>query len=138
MVLLILGIILVIIGVRLLYKGSLLKDFYNNVRNGKISEYKRTTGIVICDAYDIEDAAETVKKVTPIVEYEVNGEKYETQNPVLKTGAELPVGTKMCVWYRKDDPRKAILSTELDNYFAVRLFGLSITAFGIMIILLGI
>ena len=138
MICLILGIILIIIGVRLLYKSSLLKDFYNNVRNGKISEYKRTTGIVICDAYDVEDATEAVKKVTPIVEYKVNGETYETQNPVLKTGAELPVGTKMCVWYRKDDPRNAVLSTELDHYFDVRFFGFIIMAFGIMIFLLGI
>ena len=138
MIWLTLGIILVIIGVILLYKSSVLKDFYNNVRLGKVSEYKKVTGVVICDAYYARDSAETVKPVTPIVEYEINGEKYEAQNSILKTGAELPVGTKVCVWYKKDNPRNAILGTELDNYFAVRLFGFSITAFGILFILLSI
>ena len=138
MIWLILGIILVVFGIRHLYKGSLLKGFYDNIRDAKISEYKKVTGIVICDAYYASDSAEVVKPVTPIVEYEVNGEKYEAQNPILKTGAELPVGTKVCVWYKKDNPKNAILGNELDNYFSVKLFGFSMIAFGIIFILLGI
>ena len=138
MIWLILGIILVVFGVRHLYKGSLLKNFYDNVRGGKISEYKKVTGIVICDACYASDLTDLTKPVTPIVEYEVNGEKYETQNPILRTGAELPVGTRVCVWYKKDNPSSAILGTELDNYFSVRLFGFSMIAFGILFILLSI
>lgn len=138
MIWLILGIILVVFGVRHLYKGSLLKNFYDNVRGEKISEYKKVTGIVICDACYASDLTDLTKPVTPIVEYEVNGEKYETQNPILRTGAELPVGTRVCVWYKKNNPSSAILGAELDNYFSVRLFGFSMIAFGILFILLSI
>lgn len=138
MIWLILGIILVIFGVRNLYKSSLLKSFYDNVREGKRNEYKKITGIVICDACYASDLADLTKPVTPIVEYEVNGEKYEAQNPILKTGAELPVGTRVCVWYKKDNPREAVLGIELESYFSARLFGFSMIAFGLLFTLAGI
>jgi len=138
MIWLILGIILIIFGIRNLYKSSLLKKFYDKVRGGKINEYQKTTGIVICDAYYLSDSTEPMKPVTPIVEYEVNGEKYETQNPILETNAELPVGTRMCVWYRKDNPSQAILGTELESHFSVKLFGFSMIAFGVLLVLVGI
>lgn len=138
MIVLILGIILVIVGIRFLYKSSLLRNFYNSVKDGKRSEYKKITGTVICAACMADDMLKVSKPTTPIVEYEVNGEKYEAQNPILETGAELPVGTRVCVWYRKNNPRDAVLGTELESYFAVRLFGIVFMAFGVLFIMIGI
>ena len=138
MIWLILSIILICFGIRTLYKSSLAKKFYDNVKEEKISEFKKVTGVVICDAYNLIDSTDFAKPVTPIVEYEVNGKKYEAQNSILKTGAELPVGTKVCVWYKKDNPKFAILGTELKNYYSIRLFGIIMITFGILFILVYI
>ena len=130
MIILLVGIILIIIGIFFLYKGSLRKSFYKKLADGKISEYKKTTGIVICDAYHVNDTSEPVKNVTPIVEYEVKGEKYETQNSLLKSDGEVPVGTKMCVWYKVSKPNIAILGSDIYNYY----FKISL---GIILVILG-
>ena len=63
--------------------------------------------------------------------YEVNGEKYETLNRILETGAELPVGTKVYVWYKKDNPNQAILGTELESYSFKKILGFLLVAIGI-------
>lgn len=88
------------------------------------------------DAYLIQSASDLIKPVTPIVEYEVKGETYETMNPILETGAELPVGTKVYVWYKKDNPKQAILGTELESHSSSKFLGMLLIAFGIMLLLL--
>lgn len=138
MFMLIVGIILIITGFVSLYKGRMSKIFYQNIKAGKIKEYKKIIGTVICDAYDIESVSDLIRPVTPIVEYEVNGETYETMNPILETGAELPVGTKVYVWYKKDNPKKAILGTALENHLSRKLLGIILIAFGIIFVILGI
>ena len=135
---LVLGIILIVIGIRKLYKSSLLREFYNTFKEGKRFEYKKIVGTVIAAGCYAEDLLEINKPSTPIVEYEVNGEKYEAQNPILETGAELPVGTKMYVWYKKDDPRIAVLSTELESYLTTRFIGITLIGFGLLFILASI
>lgn len=138
MVTLIIGIILIIFGILSLHKSSLTKKFYNSIKSGEKKEYKKTLGTVICDAYCISDATEIAKAVTPIVEYEVNGEKYETQNPILETGAELPVGTKVYVWYKKSDPKVAILGTQLGSHSFTKILGILLIFFGIMLVILSV
>lgn len=138
MFMLIIGIVLILIGFISLYKGRLSKEFYQNIKDGKMTQYKRIIGTVICDAYSIQSASDLIKPVTPIVEYEVNGETYETMNPILETGAELPVGTKVYVWYKKGDPKQAILGTELESHSSSKFLGLLLIAFGIMFIVVGI
>lgn len=138
MFMLIIGIVLIIIGFTSLYKGRLSKEFYQNIKDGKMTEYKRIIGTVICDAYSIRSATDVIKPVTPIVEYEVNGETYETMNPILETGAELPVGTKVYVWYKKDNPKQAILGTELESHSSSKFLGMLLIAFGIMFLVVGI
>ena len=138
MFMLIIGIVLIIIGFASLYKGRLSKEFYQNIKDGKMTEYKRIVGTVICDAYSIQSASDLIKPVTPIVEYEVNGETYETMNPILETGAELPVGTKVYVWYKKDNPKQAILGTELESHSSSKFLGMLLIAFGIMFLVVGI
>lgn len=137
MIMIFVGIILIVSGILCLYKSMLHKEFYEKVQNGKLSEYQKTIGVVICDAYHISDVTEINKPVTPIVEYEVKGEKYEAQNPTLETGAELPVGTKVYVWYKKDNPKISILGTELDSYFSKKLSGFVLIAFGLIFVLLN-
>lgn len=138
MFMLIIGIVLIIVGFTSLYKGRLSKEFYQNIKDGKMTQYKRIIGTVICDAYSIQSASDLIKPVTPIVEYEVNGETYETMNPILETGAELPVGTKVYVWYKKDDPKQAILGTELESHSSSKFLGILLIAFGIMFLVVGI
>lgn len=138
MFMLIVGVVLIIIGFTSLYKGRLSKEFYQNIKDGKMTDYKKIIGTVICDAYAIESASDLIKPVTPIVEYEVNGETYETGNPILETGAELPVGTKVYVWYKKDNPKQAILGTELESHSSSKMLGILLIAFGIMFIVVGI
>ena len=138
MFMLIIGIVLIIIGFISLYKSRLSKKFYQNIKDGKMSEYKRIVGTVICDAYSIQSASDLIKPVTPIVEYEVNGETYETMNPILETGAELPVGTKVYVWYKKGNPKQAILGTELESHSSSKFLGILLIVFGIMFIIVGI
>ena len=138
MIMLIIGMILNIIGILCLYKSSLTKDFYKKIKNGTNKEYKKTIGVVICEAYEISSVAEINKMVTPIVEYEVEGEIYEAQNPVLKIGGELPVGTKVYVWYKKNNPKIAVLGTELESYKYKKMIGILLIVFGIMFIFLNI
>lgn len=134
---LIFSIIGIMIGIYLMIKSNSLKDFYEKLEKGKVSEYKKIIGTVICDAYDVENSAEIPSRrpVTPIVEYIVDGEKYETMNRILQTGAELPVGTRMYVWYKKDDPKQAILGTELKSFSFEKLFGAFLICFGTMFLL---
>lgn len=138
MLMLIVGVILIIIGFISLYKGKLSKQFYQKIKNGKIKDYKKIVGTVICDAYSIDSATDLIKPVTPIVEYKVNGETYETTNPILETGAELPVGTKVYVWYKKDNPKQAILGTELESHSFSKLLGILLIAFGIIFLIVEI
>lgn len=137
MIMLVIGLILIAIGILCLYKSSLTKYFYKNIENGKNQEYKKTVGVVICDAYSSSDT-ELNKPVTPIVEYEVNGEKYETQNPILEIGAELPVGTKVYVWYKKNNPKVSVLGTELESHSFKSMLGILLIGFGIIFIFLNI
>lgn len=138
MVTLIMGILLIIFGILSFCKSHLRKNFYKKIKNNEIAGYKKTTGVVICDAYDITDVDEVAKPVTPIVEYEVNGEKYETQNPTLETGAELPVGTKVQVWYKKDNPIDSILGTELESHSFYTILGVLLVFFGLLFVFLNI
>ena len=133
MIILILGIIFVIVSFILFYKSIRLKHFNKNIENNK--DFNRTIGTVICDAYHISSATKINKPVTPIVEYEVNGEKYEAMNTNLETGAELPVGTKVVVWYRKDNPKISVLGSDLANYGIYILIGVFLLIFGSMFIL---
>lgn len=132
------GIILVIIGIYFLYLSSSRRKFYKNVENGNLNDYKKIIGTVICDAYYLEDSTEIIKSVTPIVEYEVDGKTYETQNSVLEVGAELPVGTKVYVWYKKDDPKNAVLGTKLGDFSFFEIFGVFLIAIGLVLVLFNI
>lgn len=138
MLMLILGIVLLLSGITFLYRSRLSKKFYTNLKDGKIHDYEKVVGTVICDAYASDSRSNLAKPVTPIVEYIVNGEHYETQNAILETGAELPVGTKMYVWYQKENPSQAVLGTELENHSLQAMFGMLMLAFGVILVLLGI
>ncbi len=129
-------IIMIMIGIYFIIRANSLKNFYEKIKDGNISEYKKTVGIVVCDAYSIDDEKKVTKLVTPIVEYTVNGEKYETMNRVLETGAELPVGTRLYVWYKKEDPKQAILGTELESSSFEKLAGVLLIWFGIVFLLI--
>ena len=131
----ILGIILIIIGVGILIKGILRNNLYKELKSDKKKEYIKTTGTVICDAYPINEAANLNKGITPIVSYKVNGEEYEAQNRILETSGELPVGTKVIVWYKKDNPKEAILGTSLNDNFFEKNIGVFIIAIGILFII---
>jgi hypothetical protein len=133
MILLIIGIFFVIAAFILFSKSIRLKHFNKNIENNK--DFNRTIGTVICDAYHINEATKINKAVTPIVEYEVNGEKYEAANSVLETGAELPVGVKVVVWYKKHNPKIAVLGSDLANYSIYILIGVFLLIFGSMFIL---
>lgn len=134
----IIGIVLILVGILFIKKGLSLKKFYGDLEDGKKSDYKKIIGTVICNAYSIDDATEVLKSVTPIVEYEVNGQKYETQNRVLETGAELPVGTKIYLWYKKDNPKQAILGLELNSVYFERRMGSFLIVIGIIFVMMCI
>ena len=133
-----LGIAAVIYGIYQIYSGILKKKFYEKLEKGYISEYNKTVGVVICDAYDADESTKLNKAVTPIVEYEVDGEKYEASNSILKTGAELPVGTKMYVWYKKDKPEKSVLGSNLNVMYDLYFTGSAFIVFGLIFILMFI
>lgn len=136
MLALIIGTILIVIGITSLYRSILSREFYRKLKDGHLKEYKKITGTVICDAYYAGDT-DVIKPVTPIVEYEVNGKKYEAQNAILEVGAELPIGTKVYVWYKKDNPNQAILGTELESHLSRKILGITMLFFGIILILIG-
>lgn len=136
---LIIGNIMVIAGIYFIIKSNAAKKFYREIKNNdNIAEYKKTVGTVICDAYMPGEKDTTIKAVTPIVEYIVDGEKYETMNRTLENGAELPVGTKMFVWYKKNRPNEAILGTELESATAEKIFGTILILLGIVFFIIAI
>ena len=125
-----------IVGSILLYVKCITTRISNKrIIKGQTGNFIKTTGVVICDAYDSHDATDINKPVTPIVEYEVNGEKYEAANSVLETGAELPVGYKVTVWYKKDNPKIAVLATDLANYYTYLFVATSLLIIGVMFLL---
>ena len=134
---LIVGLILIISGFIHFYKNRLTKKFYQNIKNKKTNDYVKVTGTVVCCAYSTTSSSFHSRPTTPIVEYEVDGEIYEIQNSVLKTGNILPVGAKVYVWYKKNEPKQAILDTELDGYYSTEMFGVIMIFFGIIAILLS-
>lgn len=114
-----LGIMFMVVGIFMFLKSNDKNKLFDKLEKGKLEGYEETIGTVICDAYRMSEGADNefyYRMITPIVEYEVNGEKYEGQNEQLSHNGELPVGVKMRVWYRKDNPRDYILQTELRSY----------------------
>lgn len=137
MAMIVLGILFIIAGIFMLLKRNDKNKLYNRLKNGKADDYEETIGTVICDAYKMSEGADGdsfYKMITPIVEYEVNGEKYEGQNEQLSPNGELPVGTKMKVWYRKDNPQDYVLQTELRSYNNWIFYGIICIAVGCIII----
>jgi len=138
MLILILGIVLLIAGIVYVYRARISKEFYIHFKNEKIQDFQKAVGTVIGDAYPADYESKIPKPVTPIVEYMVYSEKYETQNPVLEMNAELPVGTRVYVWYKKDNPSQAILGAEVESHSFQVMFGMLMIAFGVIFLLLGI
>ena len=132
------GVLLIILGILFIIGSSEFLKFYKKLKNGKLSNYSKVVGVVICDAYSVHNSGELIKPVTPIVEYEVAGKKYEAMNSVLENDAELPVGTKVYVWYDKNNPAKYILGTETSNYLNYKLVGITMIFFGVLLVLLNI
>lgn len=132
---LVVGIVSIVGSILLYVKCIMTKISNSKITKGKNGDFIKTTGVVICDAYDSHDATDINKPVTPIVEYEVNGEKYEAANSVLETGAELPVGYKVTVWYKKDNPKIAVLATDLANYYTYLFVATSLLIIGVMFLL---
>ena len=138
MIMLVIGIIFIIISLLVYLKANSFKKFKNALVSEDKKDFKKTVGTVICNAYHISDAAELNKPVTPIVAYEVNGNKYEAQKATLSNDAELPVGTKIYLWYKKSDPNVAILGIDLDKDFKNKFLATALLVFGILFIIIRI
>jgi len=117
---LVIGIFFVIIGIIMICIDLYTQKKYREIKKGKSDDYAETIGKVICNAYAktyVRTAfgnPKDFKVVTPIVEYYVNGEKYEGQNDKLTTNGEIPEGTGVKVWYKKEKPEECILETQID------------------------
>ena len=104
----------------LIITGAMLskRKIYKLIKEGNLHNYKKTIGVVTCCAFDPINSADIYWPVTPIVEYEVNGEKYEVRRNSYNIGYEEEVGTKMTVWYNEKDPFVSVLDVDLhDNSF---------------------
>ena len=106
---LLLSVLSILFSIYAFYKASISIKKMKYIKNN----YKKTIGTVICNAYGIYDSTKVIKAVTPIVEYEVNGQTYEVQNEVLSSDAELKVGTKIYIYYNEKFPTMARISTDL-------------------------
>lgn len=137
----ILGPLVILEGRKFIRKGKKENKFYKKLENGEFLEYNKVLGIVTGNATYHEDAFSNGalkpggSPVTPIVEYEVNGEKYETINNGLSTGADLPMGTKMWVWYDKNNPKIAHLEFDRSSSSTRYILGTILILVGIVIFL---
>lgn len=136
MIFLVIGVVLVFVGIRNIYLSVIKKIQYMNIEKGINKEYEKTIGKVICCVYSMN--SDRHDDSSPVVEYEVNGETYETMNKQLHSGGELPIGTKMWLWYKKDNPRDAILGIELGNWLTIKTTGILLILIGILLIIIGI
>lgn len=120
---LILGVILILVGV-IVFLVAIRKDsldkLIDDLENGNNNDYVKTIGKVICYGYKWlstngtgtgeEYSTESIFK-TPIVEYEVDGEVYEKSG--TNNHEELPVGTRITLWYLREDPKESVLGIDL-------------------------
>lgn len=124
MITLINGLLFIILGLIALFKNFQYKILFIKIKNSR--NYEKTIGTVICNAYSNSDLNTLERSITPIVEFEVEGVKYEAVNRSVGTHNELPEGTKLYLWYKKDDPNDAWLPTDV----AGTSFVLTIIGFG--------
>ena len=131
----------------ILAKYNVVK-FYKRLEYNQESEWENTTGRVVDTAYRYvgssfaDDNDPATKVMTPIVEYEVNGKKYEGQNDGLASsnvkGASLSIGTEVKVYYLKKEPQKCILKTYIDmtkkSYGKWVLFGIISIVVGVVLL----
>lgn len=120
----IMTILLICGGLYLILGRHRIVKFHKRLENNQESEWENTIGHVVDTAYTytVPDSSTDIslpfKVITPIVEYEVNGKKYEGQNDRLATsnvkGASLPIGTEVKVYYSKNEPQKCVLKTYID------------------------
>lgn len=136
----ILGILFIVVGIFMILKRNDKNRLFDKLLKGKAPEYEETVGTVICDAYETRttDDGPSTRLITPIVEYEVNGEKYEGQNEQLSPNGELPVGLKMKVWYRKDNPRMYVLQSEIEDYNSWWIYSIICFVIGFLLIFLKV
>lgn len=129
------GLIFIILGLVALYKNIDYKLTYRKIKNSK--DYEKTIGTVICNAYSTTNINQINNRpTTPIVEFEVNGIKYETINRTLINGNQLPEGTKVYLWYKKDNPNEALLATDCsNNSLVLTLIGVGCIFAGLLFIL---
>lgn len=126
-------IIVLAFGIYMLIKGSIRMQLNNLLDKSGIESYNEITGTVVSDAYL---KGESKELVTPIVEYKVGNKIYEAQNRVLSLGAELPVGTKVNVWYSKSNPSNVVLGSEINNPRPYRLFGIVLVVYSVLLLML--
>lgn len=138
----VLGMLLMSLGINLILKGNKENNFYNRLENGEFKEYIKVKGTVIGNVAYYEDSYPdgTLKPggapVSPLVEYEVNGEKYEATNKNLSTGAELPEGTEVWVWYNKNNPKITHIEYDNSRISMRNIIGAFIVLIGIIVLLL--
>ena len=134
--LVVVGILFIVFGFIIILRGYSKNNYIRKIQNSK--NYEKTIGTVVCDAYHMHDSTEQMRAVTPIVEYQVNGETYETCNSQFNTYGELPVDTKVYLWYNKNNPTEAVLGTELKSNLFYNIFGIYFILSGICFIILNI
>ena len=119
------GVMFIVAGAYMLYKSTSRNRLYKELKVNKLAEYKKTTGKVIANAFELGRKAYNTNSMgpnsrytyyTPVVEYEVDGIKYESRNEQLSKRGKIPVGTEVKVYYKKDDPRMCVLETEMGQY----------------------
>lgn len=128
-------VIILMFGIYMLIKGSIRMQINNLLDKSGIESYNETMGTVVSDAYL---KGEPKELVTPIVEYKVGNKTYEAQNRTLSLDAELPIGTKVNVWYSEDNPSNAVLGSEINNPRPYRLFGIVLVVYSILLLMLFI
>jgi hypothetical protein len=139
---------LMIIGWLIIIKERRKVKFYQRVQY-EIGKYWETTvGQVISTEYNQQQSTNSQQPstlMTPVVEYKVNGKKYIGKNARLssnKKEADLPIGTKVKVYYSKTDPQECILQTYLDmeigDFLEAIVLGAPLVFLGILFLLISL
>lgn len=139
----ILGILLIFLGICLIKKSNTENNFYKRIEKGEFEEYIKVKGIVTGNVAYYEDSFSdgTLKPggapVSPVVEYEIDGEKYETTNKNLSTGAELPEGTEVWIWYNKNNPKITHIEYDYSKSSMQNIIGAFIIIIGMGVFLMA-
>jgi hypothetical protein len=137
---------LMLIGWLIIIKERPKLKSYQRIQYETGEYYETTIGQVISTEYTTKnDNTQTSTLMTPVVEYKVNGTKYIGKNARLssnKKEADLPIGTKVKVYYSKTNPQECILQTYLDmqigDFLEALISGIPLVFIGIILLFISL